>query len=135
MVVDRLFARHEFGVKDDDEVAKETVGVKGCFLVEMVMGEVATPDVVLLEGAETGVRLVVGSELAVGEGLAGVELDEPHVGILSAVENGLEAETNATTTLAVGKEVVGACVGKHHAHGALAAGHKPLAAVQHLGEQ
>ena len=66
-VVDGLEARHKVGVTDADEVAQQTVGVKGRLLVEMVVGEVAAPDVALGEGAEVGVGLVVGRELGIGQ--------------------------------------------------------------------
>ena len=65
-VVAGLVAVDEFGMEDCDEVEEQEVRVEGCLLVEMVVGEGASPDVALAEGSEMSVGLIVGSQLAVG---------------------------------------------------------------------
>ena len=99
--------------------------MEGGLFVEDEFGRVASVDPLVTVGAEEGVGLVAGGEVGKVHTAAAVVADEPGVGRLATLEDGLKGEGHGAALGIVGKDVAPCGIGDELCHGAASARHVP----------
>ena len=121
-------------MEDMDEVVKEPVRTEGRLFIERGAFNITTIDILLSEGTELIITVMLGAEFGIGDVVVAAVAEEPHISLTSLLQDSLEGEGDRTAVLVFGPGIVTSCILNHLADGALAAWHIPDTA-SHLVEQ
>ena len=79
-------------MEDADEVAQEPVGTEGRFFIEVAAFDVAAVSLMLSEGAELVVAVVLASEFLIGDVVVATIAEEPYVSFTASLEDGFKGQ-------------------------------------------
>ena len=89
-VIPQWWEPWKLGVEDVDKIAQEPVWTEGGLFVEVAALDIAAVGLLLAEGTELAVAVVLAGKLLVGDVVVAAIAEEPYVGFAAALEDGLE---------------------------------------------